>query len=195
MSQNETNLEKRVIILEKLVTELQSEGKELRALATKDAELENREWHWNTVSDYMIKVFYPGLYCEIKEPKSGFPKNRRKTAEQITPGQYIFVYLTSPVKKVIGLTKVISPLKEVGGQWPYSFDLEWVIGPKKGFTFKELGLDIRPRIGDTLYGFTNDKAEEIIEKLNEQADLDYPTLNYLASEYADRFDGAIKLWE
>lgn len=187
-------LEKRVYELEKMVAELQTEVKDLRAVVSKGDDSDERDWKRNIVSDYMIKVFYPGLYCEGKEPTAGFPKNRKKTVEQIIEGQYMFAYLTSPVKKVIGLTKVTSTMKEVGGQWPYSVDLEWVLGPKQGLTFKELGLDIRPRVGDTLYGLTDDKAQEIIKKLEEQPDLDIQTLNFLASEYAHLYNGQQIKW-
>lgn len=188
-------LENRVNDLEKMVAELQAEVKDLRAVVSTGDDSDKREWKRNIVSNYMVKVFYPGLYCEGKEPTAGFPKNRKKTVEQIVTGQYMFAYLTSPVKKVIGLTKVTSTMKEVGGQWPYSVDLEWVIGPKQGLTFNELGLDIRPRVGDTLYGLTDDKAQEIIEKLEEQPDLDIQTLNFLASEYAHLYNGQqIKQW-
>lgn len=187
-------IENRVAALEKMVADLQAEVKELRIIAKPNDDSDTREWNRNVVSDYMIKVFYPGLYCEGDQPTSGFPKNRKKTSEQITPGQYMFAYLTSPVKKIIGLTKVTSSMKQVSGQWPYSVDLEWVIGPKQGFTFNELGLDIRPRVGDTLYGLTDDKADEIIKKLKQQPDLDTQTLNFLASEYAHLFNGPIRKW-
>lgn len=45
------------------------------------------------------------------------------------------------------------------------------IGPKQGIGFADIGLQIRPLVGDTLYAINNEKAKEIIDLLNEQQDL------------------------
>lgn len=177
--------EKRIELLEVEVNELKNKVKELTLLVVKEEEKEKREWQRNIISDYMIKLVYPGIFGQIENPKAGFPKNRRTVAEQLSPGQYMFIYVTSPEKKIIGLTKVVSELNITDGRWPYSVDLEWVISPKLGISLKELDLDIRPRPGDTIFGLTDSKAEEIITALNNQPDLDESTLNYLKRKYED----------
>ncbi|MGE7828857.1 hypothetical protein [Paenibacillus sp. NPDC093718] len=157
----------------------------MRAIDMKNDVPEDREWVSNSAGDWSIKVVYPGIYTQTHEsyPTAGFPKNRKKTAEQVTPGQMMFIYATNPVKRVIGMTRVTSTMKEVGGQWPYSVDLEWVLGPKQGITFAEAGLDIRPRIGDTLYAITEEAAHRMIDLLEKQPDLTEETIAYLSSEY------------
>lgn len=142
----------------------------------------------NVVDDYMIKLVYTGIYAKIKDGNStviGFPKNRRKLAEQISVGQKMFIYVTSPVKKIIGLMRVVKGIEESTGRWPYIITLNWEIGPKQGIGFADIGLQIRPRVGDTLYAITNEKAKEIIDLLNEQQDLPKSTIDFLASEYGD----------
>jgi hypothetical protein len=56
---------------------------------------------------------------------------------------------------------------------------------KPGITLAEAGLDIRPRIGDTLFSITDEKASKIFAALNSQDDLDINTLKYLAEKYKD----------
>ncbi|MFE0506605.1 hypothetical protein ACWF7H_25685 [Peribacillus butanolivorans] len=177
--------EKRIELLEVEVNALKNKVKELTLLVVKEEEKENREWQRNITSDYMIKLVYPGIFGQIENPKAGFPKNRRTVAEQLSPGQHMFIYVTSPEKKIIGLTKVVSDLNITEGRWPYSVDLEWLVPPKLGISLKELELDIRPRPGDTIFGLTDNKAEEIITALNNQPDLDESTLAYLKRKYED----------
>lgn len=145
----------------------------------------NLIWKRNATDEYMIKLVYPGIFNYIKNPTAGFPKNRKKIAQELKPGQYMFLYVTSPEKKIIGLTKVVSEMNVTEGRWPYSVDLEWVINPKPGVKFSDVGLDIRPRPGDTLYALSEEKAQELIEMLNKQADLDQSTLDYLAGKYKE----------
>jgi len=154
-------------------------------LEGKKLEQNNDDFHRNIVSDYMIKVVYPGIFGEGKTPTAGFPSNRRKVAQQLQPGQKMFLYATSPERKIIGLAEVVSECTEVGGRWPYSVDLKWLVGPKPGVKFIDVDLDIRPRIGDTLFAITEEKANKIIDKLNEQNDLDEGTLEYLADKYSN----------
>ncbi|MEX1030282.1 MAG: hypothetical protein WDZ91_09615 [Paenibacillaceae bacterium] len=150
------------------------------------------EYQTNTVSKYMIKLVYPGIFTSIDNLKAGFPNNRRKVAMQLKKGQFMFIYVTSPEKKIMGLASVASDCKLVSGRWPYSVDLEWVIRPKPGITLSETGLDIRPRIGDTLFSITDEKAQEIITAINSQDDLDERTLKYLAEKYKNyNKDGGI----
>jgi hypothetical protein len=179
------DLKERLENLEVTVERLMMRVNELESKNEEKEEKENTEWKTNSVSDYMIKVVYPGIFKYIDNPTAGFPKNRRKVAEQLQSGQYMFMYATSPEKRIIGLTKVTSNVKIVDGRWPYSVDLNWVIGPKQGISFADVGLEIRPRVGDTLYGITDEKAQEIIQALEQQPDLDNATLKYLADKYKD----------
>lgn len=178
------DLEVEVKELKKIVESLRKEVDDLKKQIIND---DSSVWRNNTVDDYMIKLVFPGIYCNIDKPTAAFPKNRRKIAEQLYPGQYMFMYVTSPVKKIIALAKVTSACKEnPGSRWPYYVDLEWVIKPRTGLTLNEdCGLDIRPRPGDTLYSLSKDKANEIINKLKSQKELDENTLEYLANEYKE----------
>lgn len=182
------SLDERVAKLEKEVRMLKDE---LAAIKRDMQGKEETDTQINVVDDYMIKLVYTGIYKKIKNGGStviGFPKNRRKIAEQISVGQKMFIYVTSPVKKIIGLMKVVKEVEESTdpeSRWPYIITLEWEIGPKQGITFADAGLDIRPRVGDTLYAITYDKAKEIIDLLNDQPDLPMSTIEFLANEYKE----------
>lgn len=178
-------LSKRVLELEELVNDLNERVKILEAASNQANMPDDSDWKRNTVADYMIKVVYPGIYAKKDKPVAGFPKNRQKTSENIQVGQYMFLYATSPEKKIIGLTKATSSVHEVGGRWPYQIDLEWVVGPKPGITFKEIGLDIRPLPGDTIFSLKEEKAQELIQALKSQPDLDQGMIDYLAKKYED----------
>jgi len=181
-------MEKRIETLELKVADLEQKLTDLMVkLKISDELTEELEWKSNSAGEWSIKVVYPGIYQEGRTPTAGFPKNRKKTAEQVSPGQAMFVYVTSPIKKIIGMTRVVSSMKQVGGQWPYSVDLDWVIGPKQGVSFNDVDLGIRPRIGDTLYQINEDVAQRIIKKLEEQDDLTDEMIRYLANEYRDKY--------
>lgn len=172
--------------LEGIVADLNKRIEALENPSEQKGAANESTWKRNGVSDYMIKVVYPGIYMEKDKPTAAFPKNRRKIAEKIVIGQYMFIYATSPEKKILGLTKVISSIKEVEGRWPYLVELEWVVGPKPGLRFKDVGLDIRPLPGDTLFSITEEKAQEIIQSLEEQPDLDQGMIDYLAKKYKEQ---------
>jgi hypothetical protein len=140
----------------------------------------------NETAEYVIKLVYPGIYLEIDKPIAAFPKNRLKIAKKIEPGSFMFIYVTSPEKKIIGLTRVLDSVKEMeNSRWPYYLPLEWVIGPKSmGVTFKDVDLNIRPRVGDTIFSIPTSKAMEIIDTLKNQQDLDSSTTKLLISRYA-----------
>jgi hypothetical protein len=139
----------------------------------------------NKVGEYNIKVVYPGIYLQRNNPTAGFPWNRKKVAEQLKPGDLVFLYVTSPEKKIIALTRVKAPAKKIDSRWPYSVDLEYLIGPKSvGVTFEDVGIGIRPKVGDTIFSLRQDKAEEIIDLLKKQPDLDENTWQLLIDRYS-----------
>lgn len=179
-------LENKLKELERKVEKLTKEIKEINKFINRESN-EDKEWQRNVVDKYMIKVVYPGIYTYKRNPVAGFPKNRKKIVEEIHPGQYMFIYVTSPVKKIIGLVEVTSDMKEIeDAKWPYLVDLKWVVGPKQGVSFKELDLDIRPRIGDTLYSLNEQKALEVKKILENQETIDDKTLDFLAKEYEEK---------
>ena len=175
--------------IEKLETEMIALKEDFSALKKEVKGKEDSEYQINVVDDYMIKLVYTGIYDKTKGNTAleiGFPKNRRKLAQDITVGQKMFIYVTSPVKKIIGLMTVKNGMQESGdpnSRWPYNIKLEWEIGPKQGVSFSEIGLPIRPRVGDTLYSIDLDKAKDIINLLNQQDDLSDSNIDFLAKEY------------
>jgi hypothetical protein len=181
-------LERRI---EKLEAEIRALKDEFSVLKREVKGKEDSEYQINVVDDYMIKIVYTGIYSKIKANapiEIGFPKNRRKLAKDISVGQKMFIYVTSPVKKIIGLMTVISEMQESGkpeDRWPYNIKLEWEIGPKQGVSFSDIGLPIRPRVGDTLYSIDIDKAKDIISLLNKQDDLTDSNLDFLSKEYGE----------
>lgn len=185
------------LTLERRVERLEKENKDMKVqIAMLQAEVglsttsqTQSEWKRNTVSDWMIKIVYPGIYSQKGQPTAGFPVNRRRTAAQVKPGQQMFVYATAPVKKIIGLAEVVDAMVTIEhSRWPFSVPLRWMIGPKqKGVTIDECGLDIRPRPGDTVYGITEDVAERIIELLNDQKDLTKDQWDLLDAQYRDMY--------
>ncbi|MFD0673490.1 hypothetical protein [Cohnella sp. GCM10027633] len=173
------------------VEQLKRQMIEVRSLLKMDSQSVRRPWESNLVVDWMIKLVYPGIYREKDTPSAGFPQNRRKVAAQIKGGQWMFVYVTSPIRKIIGLARVTGPMRVLGGadeRWPFNVPLQWEIGPKlDGVTLLEVGLDIRPRPGDTLYGITPDIAEEIKKRLNMQPDLTPSQWDYLIRQYREEY--------
>lgn len=177
------SIDERLTKLEKEVRVLKDEFISLKRLQQGK---ETSESQINIVDDYMIKLVYAGIYEKVLASDAlmiGFPKNRKKLSVQISVGQKMFIYVTSPVKKIIGLMSVIKEVEETSGRWPYSVTLKWDIRPKQGVGFSDVGLEIRPRVGDTLYAITEDKAKTIINELNKQKDLTEEMLRYLSKEY------------
>jgi uncharacterized protein (DUF1778 family) len=143
----------------------------------------------NDVGEYSVKVVYPGWYRFLDKPVVGFPRNRRKLAKRIQVGQKMFIYVTSPEKAIVALARVTKPMREdpnPNSKWPYLVDLEFEIRPKLvGVQFADVGINIRPRVGDTLYSLDPAKAQEIIELLNKQPDLDEEQLQIRLNRYKD----------
>jgi chaperonin cofactor prefoldin len=177
--------------IEKLEAEMRALRDDFSSLKKEVKGKEDSEYQINVVDDYMIKLVYTGIYSKIKENTNleiGFPKNRRKLAQEISVGQKMFIYVTSPVKKIIGLMTVKNGMQESEdphSRWPYNIKLEWEIGPKQGVSFSDIGLPIRPRVGDTLYSIDLDKAKEIINLLNQQDDLTDNNIDFLSKEYGE----------
>ena len=179
------SLEKYIVTLEQRIETLESElSLVLSHLSITPVE-EIVPFKKNTPSQYMLKTVYPDFYHHLNEPKIGFSSNREKLARKIEKCSFMFVYLTSPEKRIIGLVKVVGDVEEVSeSRWPFQLPTEWVIGPKgEGVTFKEVNLDIRLRPGDTLLSLTQEIAVKIIDLLNEQLDLDKNTLVVMKKRY------------
>lgn len=90
----------------------------------------------------------------------------------------MFIYVAKEERRIIGLSRVTGPMEKIGHRrWPYDVPVEMVIGPKYlGVTLEEVGIDEKPRRGDTVFEIDEDKAQEIIEALREYPDLDDETL-------------------
>ena len=131
------------------------------------------------VSNPFIKLIYPGFLNNLEYRKIGFPKNRRKLAEQIScrvsNGENLecFIYLTTPIKKVIAAVKIISEMEVVNDQdrWPYQFEYEFIIRPKEGVSLMDAGINKRCRPGDTVISMSNEISENLKVMLNSQEDL------------------------
>lgn len=131
------------------------------------------------VSNPFIKIIYPGFLNDLDYKKIGFPKNRKKLAEQISlrikQGEIIecFIYLTHPVKKVVGLVRLTSEMQEISSEprWPYQFSYEFIIRPKYGVGLMDVGIGKRCRPGDTVISIDNKTAQNLVEILNKQVDL------------------------
>ncbi|WP_195238813.1 sigma factor-like helix-turn-helix DNA-binding protein [Romboutsia sp. 1001285H_161024_C4] len=131
------------------------------------------------VSNPFIKLIYPGFLNNLEYGKIGFPKNRRKLAEQISrrvrDGENLecFIYLTTPIKKVVALVKITSEMEVIRDQerWPYQFKYEFIIRPKDGVSLIDAGINKRCRPGDTVISMSNEISENLKELLNSQEDL------------------------
>lgn len=169
-------MESRVLDLEKRVAELERKVETLIAGQGLPSVNDMADIKRHDAGEYSIKVIYPGIYHHLDEPlRAGFPKNRRSLARRVAKGSHMFIYVTSPEKWIIGMAEVTGPAEaDLGAnpKWPYVVPLRWEIGPKAiGVKFSDVGIDIRPRIGDTLYALGTDKAEEIKALLRQKPDL------------------------
>ncbi len=178
------NLENKIRKLEK---ELQGLKKDLKK--QKKVKLDESDFQTNVISDYMIKLVYPRVYEKFLKGETieiGFPKNRGKLLTETKAGQNVFLYVASPVKKIIGLGVITNGFIETGTErWPNGIEIKMKIGPKRGLTFNDVNLPIRPRPGDTIFSISKSKAYEIIAALNSQEDLSVDNVRFLADEYKD----------
>lgn len=161
--------EERFLELLERVSKLESKVKELEESYIKNNKVIKR----NRVGEYNLKIVYPGIFKHIDTPSAGFPKNKKPLAEQMTLGTKVFIYVTSPYKKIIGLAEPIQNMIETDNErWPYNVPLKWVIGPcVPGVRIKDVDLDIRPRPGDTNFELTEEEAKRIIDILKRQKPL------------------------
>jgi hypothetical protein len=140
-----------------------------------------RKWY---VSPYIIKIVYPGFYKCVGKPTLGFPTHRKSLATHIQIGQKCFVYVTSPIKKVIALVEIVSSMKiTTSPRWPFDFDVKFIIPPKQGISLNDIEIEQRLRPGDTMIHISNQKALEIISKLNSQPELTSEQIDKLSKEY------------
>ncbi|NNU78755.1 hypothetical protein [Clostridium estertheticum] len=187
------NIEERVEVLESLVDRqkeeidiLKEEINIIKTKVTKQEEIDDKGWKRNSSGDYMIKILYPDIFLNANRnnPSAGFPRTRKKLSQEIQVGQLMFIYVTNPIKKIIGMGRVTSIMQDnVGSKWPFTIPFEWVIKPKSGISFKEAGVDIRVRVGDTLFSLDKNKADIILDKLKSQPDLDDSIMDYISMEF------------
>lgn len=124
------------------------------------------------LTDPFIKILYPDFLKYLSNPIIGFPTNRYKLAKQVKKGQLVYIYLTTPCKMVVALVRITSNLIiKQDDRWPYVFEVEVVIPPKKGVTLSEVGINRRLRIGDTQICISNQANIDLMNKLSAQPDL------------------------
>ena len=139
---------------------------------------------------FSIKLVSPAFYHDL-DIGSGrfrvkFSKTKANLAARLEPGDYLFIYVMAPEKKIIGLATVVESaiFDSEGGRWPWRLIAEWEIGPKQtGLTFRDLGIKVRPRIGDTIYSLNSGKAMEVVEDLRVLPDLTLEGLESFRSRY------------
>jgi hypothetical protein len=140
---------------------------------------------------YSIKLVHPGYYLTLKPgdlvTTIRFYMTKERLAKRVRPGHLLFVYVTAPEKRIVGMAQVVEPaefLPEKDYKRPWSVKMAWVIGPKSGgVSFADIGFNVKPRIGDSTYGITQEVAAAIIEKLQEMKDLDEGGLAVLKQRY------------
>lgn len=121
-------------------------------------------------------------YCTVS-----FPSSKEWLAKQVREGMHFFIYVTSPVRKVIGLARALGPAEfrgDVTPSRPWVVPMEWVIGPKaSGVTFSEAGIAVRSRPGDTVYAIPEDVAKRLVDALIPLPDLDEAEVARLRSRF------------
>jgi len=167
-----------------VVTETPLIGQRRLALST-HLNLETPLVRHNVPGDLYSVVIVPLEFVrgiELGHPfQLGFSLYKERAAKKITRGHHVFVYVKSPLRLVIGLAQATGPAffaPEVDVKYLWRVPCEWLIGPKsKGVSLKEIVPTLKQRIGDALYGVTEDLAERFIQALREQDDL-RPSLDY-----------------
>lgn len=162
----------------------------------RDARLESDETpglRHNDVGElFSIKLVRPSFFHDFdffsRRFEVGFPASKGPVAGRVERGDFMFIYVMSPEKKIIGLARAVekAAFDECGGKFPYRLLLEWESGPKSGgITFAELGLKVRPRPGDTVYSIDTDKAVDVAELVRSLPDLTYDELVTLRAKHLE----------
>lgn len=140
---------------------------------------------------FSIKLMPVAFYHEIDlytgRFQVRFPESKTNLAARLDPGDYMFIYVMAPEKRIIGLATVVEPASfdSDDDRWPCRLLVEWEIGPKsEGLTFRDLGIKVRPRIGDTIYSVQSDKAMDIADALRALPDLTQEQLDSYRRKYA-----------
>lgn len=140
---------------------------------------------------YSIRLVHPSFLLTL-EPGGptctvDFPAAKERLAKKIWFQHLFFIYLTSPERRVIGMAQPATPVEfvpERNPRRPWVLELAWVIGPKSpGVQFCDVGLELRPRIGDNLCPIAEETAAAFIDRLNGMADLDAKELARLKLKY------------
>jgi hypothetical protein len=140
---------------------------------------------------YSIKLVYPTFfrsldvgipYCTVS-----FPAGKERLAKQVREGTLFFIYITSPVRKVIGLAQAMGPAEfrgDVTPSRPWVIPMEWMIGPKAGgVSLSDVGLEVHARPGDSVYAIPEDAAKRLAEALVPLPDLDEAEVNRLRGRF------------
>lgn len=128
---------------------------------------------------YSIKLVYPGFYLGMEAGDAtctvGFPAIKERLAKRVQIGHLLFIYVTSPERRIIGMAQASGPaefLPERDPKRPWSLTLAWVIGPKSpGVKFADIGLQVKARVGDSTYSITDEVAAAIIARLQDMEEL------------------------
>jgi hypothetical protein len=140
---------------------------------------------------YSIKLVYPAFYqsLDVGIPYCtiGFPTSKERLARKVQKGTNFFIYITTPVRRVIGLARAMGPAEyrgDVDPMRPFVVTLEWMVGPKAdGVSFADVGLEIRARTGDSVYAIPPEIGVEFVERLQGLCDLDQAEVESLRERY------------
>ncbi|MBL0386826.1 hypothetical protein JJB07_09185 [Tumebacillus sp. ITR2] len=122
----------------------------------------------------MIKIVYPDFLLSTENLVAGWPRTviGLQFAKKVRVGQELAIYITDPIKKVVGIVKVTGDyIHRPESQWPYQTPVEWVVGPKEGLSLHNLGFDISPNKGDTGYVIGEVRVQKIKDRLASQPDM------------------------
>lgn len=117
---------------------------------------------------FMVKIMYDELLKRIDSPTVGFPNTQvgRLKAEKLNDDDIMFIYVTSPIQKIIGLAKVKGPYFRENSRWPHQVPIDWIIPPRDpGVMLKEANITYRPNRGDSEFWISYDSAKLLINKL------------------------------
>mgnify|MGYP005748398815 CR=1 FL=1 len=122
---------------------------------------------------YMVKIMYDELLKRLDNPTIGFPNSNdgKLHAEKICVNEFIFIYVTSPIQRVIGMAKVVDSYFIANNRWPYQVPVDWVISPKNpGVMLKDVEINYRPQRGDSEFWISSNSAKKLIDMLQKQYD-------------------------